>query len=120
MVERQKSVLNHVVYDSDVELQFASAFEISDDIKLYTKLTDWFKIDTPLGTYNPDWTVLVEVNGREKLYFVVETKGLLFTDALRPSEQAKIDCGKAHFKALGNDVEFTVSNGFDDFSGKYV
>ncbi|MDA3821644.1 MAG: hypothetical protein PF450_03385, partial [Bacteroidales bacterium] len=120
MVESQKSVFDHVVYDSDVELQFASAFEISDDIKLYAKLPDWFKIDTPLGTYNPDWAVLVEADGREKLYFVVETKGSLYTDALRPTEQAKIDCGKAHFKALGNDVEFTVSNGFEDFSGKFV
>ncbi len=120
MVESEKSVFDHVVYDSDVELQFASAFEKSDDIKLYAKLPDWFKIDTPLGTYNPDWAVLVEADGREKLYFVVETKGSLFTDALRPTEQAKIDCGKAHFKALGNDVEFTISNGFDHFSGKYV
>ncbi|NPD72001.1 type III restriction-modification system endonuclease [Oceanispirochaeta sp. M1] len=120
MLESQKSVFDHVVYDSDVELQFASSFERSDDIKLYAKLPDWFKIDTPLGTYNPDWAVLVEADGREKLYFVVETKGSLFTDALRPTEQAKIDCGKAHFKALGDDVEFTVSNGFEHFSGKYV
>ena len=120
MVESQKSVFDHVVYDSDVELQFASAFETSDDIRLYAKLPDWFKIDTPLGSYNPDWAVLVEADGREKLYFVVETKGSLFTDALRPTEQAKIDCGKAHFKALGDDVEFTVSNGFEHFSGKYV
>jgi type III restriction enzyme len=34
------------------------------------------------------------------LYFVVETKGGLFTDALRPIEEGKINCGKAHFKAL--------------------
>jgi type III restriction enzyme len=44
----------------------------------------------------------------------------LFTDALRPTEQAKIDCGKEHFKALGNEVEFTVSNSFDVFSLKYT
>ena len=75
MVESQKSVFDHVVYDSNVELKFASSFERSDDIKLYAKLPDWFKIDTPLGTYNPDWAVLVEGDGKEKLYFVVETKG---------------------------------------------
>jgi predicted ATPase len=61
-----------------------------------------------------------KVDGKEKLYFVVETKSTLFTDALRPTEQAKIDCGKQHFKALGNDIEFAVTNSFDDFSGKYV
>jgi len=37
------------------------------------------------------------------------------TDALRPAEQAKIDCGREHFKALGNDVEFTVANSYDSF-----
>ncbi len=120
MVESQKSVFDHVVYDSDVELEFATAFERSDDIKLYAKLPDWFKIDTPLSTYNPDWAVLVEVDGKEKLYFVVETKSTLFTDALRPNEKAKIACGKEHFRALGNDVEFTVTNAFEDFSGKYI
>jgi type III restriction enzyme len=120
MVESRKSVFEYVVYDSDVELEFASAFERSDDIKLYAKLPDWFKIDTPLGTYNPDWAVLIEIDGKEKLYFVVETKSTLFTDARRPAEKAKIICGKEHFKALGNDVEFTVTNAFDDFSGKYV
>ena len=55
---------------------------------------------TPLGTYNPDWAVLVEKDGAERLYFVVETKSSLFTDDLRDKEGAKIDCGKAHFKAL--------------------
>ena len=89
MVESRKSVFDHVVYDSDVEREFATAFERSDDIKLYAKLPDWFKIDTPLGTYNPDWAVLIEVDGKEKLYFVVETKSTLFTDALRPTEKAK-------------------------------
>jgi len=116
MMESKKSVFDHVVYDSGVELEFASAFEKSENIKLYAKLPDWFKIETPLGSYNPDWAVLIEVEGKDKLYFVVETKGSLFTDALRPTEQAKINCGKEHFKALGNDVEFTVTNKFDEFT----
>ena len=28
--------------------------------------------------------------------------------------------GKEHFKALGKEVEFAVTNAFEDFSGKYV
>ena len=116
MLQSDKSVYDHVVYDSDVEVAFAQAFERNDEIKLYAKLPGWFKIDTPLGGYNPDWAVLVEKNGEEKLYFVVETKSNLFKDALRPVEQAKIDCGKAHFEALGNDVEFRVDNAYDSFS----
>src|SRR3546814_7958483 len=40
------------------------------------------------------------MDGEERLYFVVETKGSLFADDLRDNEAAKIACGEAHFKAL--------------------
>jgi type III restriction enzyme len=118
MLESKKSVFDHVVYDSDVEEEFARSFELSEEVKVYAKLPGWFKIDTPLGSYNPDWAVLVEMDGQERLYFVVESKGSLFTDALRPTEQAKIDCGREHFKALGTDVGFTVANSYETFSSK--
>ena len=55
-------------------------------MKVYAKLPGWFKVPTPLGTYNPDWAVLVEKDGTERLYFVVETKSSLFTDDLRDKE----------------------------------
>ena len=118
MLASKKSVYNHVVYDSDVEEQFAHEFESSDDIKVYAKLPAWFKIDTPLGSYNPDWAVLVEMDGQERLYFVVETKGDI--DALRSTEKAKIDCGEKHFEALGTDVSFKVTPNFDTFMEQVV
>jgi type III restriction enzyme len=120
MVKAEKSVFDHVVYDSGIELEFASAFELNDDIKLYAKLPGWFKIDTPLGGYNPDWAVLIEEDGKEKLYFVLETKSTLLTVERRPEENAKIKCGYAHFAALGDDVMFTVSDSMDEFSDNYV
>ena len=58
------------------------------------------------------------MDGQEKLYFVVETKGSLFTDTLRPTEQAKIECGREHFKAMGNDVEFALANNYEAFSAE--
>ena len=115
MLEAQKSVYDHVVYDSDIERDFAEAFEKNDDVKLYAKLPAWFKVDTPLGSYNPDWAVVYENNGDQKLYFVVETKGSLFSDALRATEKAKIDCGREHFKALDSGVAYEVANSFDSF-----
>lgn len=118
MLASQKSVYDHVVYDSDTEAEMAKSFEKSDDVKVYAKLPSWFKIDTPLGSYNPDWAVLVDRDGTEHLYFVVETKGALFTDDLRPTEKAKIDCGKKHFEALGTEVQFTVANNYDTFANK--
>lgn len=103
MLESKKSVFEYVVYDSHgVERAFAEQMEKSAAVKVYAKLPGWFKVPTPLGSYNPDWAVLVQINGEERLYFVVETKSSLFTDDLRAGETAKIACGKAHFDALAS------------------
>jgi type III restriction enzyme len=115
MLEAKKSVYDHVVYDSDVEAEFARSFEKSQDVKVYAKLPSWFKIETPLGNYNPDWAVLIDYDGGEKLYFVVETKGTIIGDMLRPIEKAKINCGRAHFEALGESVGFTEADSFETF-----
>ena len=46
--------------------------------------------------------MLVEDEGQEKLYFVVETKGSGWWDDLRHKEGAKIACGKRHFAVLAD------------------
>lgn len=117
LLDTQKSIYEHVVYDSTTERHFADGLEKNDAIKLYAKLPGWFKVPTPLGTYNPDWAVLVEEDGTQHLYFVVETKSSLFTDDLRDKESAKIECGKAHFTALGvgeNPARYVVARSVDD------
>ena len=117
MLETSKSVFEHVVYDSGgIEKGFAQQLEKNEAVKVYAKLPGWFKVPTPLGTYNPDWAVLVEIDGDQRLYFVVETKGSLFADALRATEQGKIACGREHFKALGTEMKYTVANNWDTFS----
>ncbi len=100
LMDVTKSVYEHIVYDSDPEATFADQLEKNSAVKVYAKLPGWFKVPTPLGTYNPDWAVLVEDEAGERLYFVVETKGSQFIDDLRDRERAKIECGKAHFKSL--------------------
>jgi len=100
LIDTEKSVYEQVVYDSGTEADFANGLEKNEAVRIYAKLPEWFKVRTPLGSYNPDWAVLVEKDGAERLYLVVETKSGLFTDDLREKEGAKIKCGKAHFKAL--------------------
>ena len=103
-LEAQKSVYTHIVYDSQgVERNFAEALEQNESVKVYAKLPAWFKIFTPLGSYNPDWAVLVDNDGSEKLYFVVETKGSLWLDDLRHAEGGKIKCAEAHFEVLADE-----------------
>lgn len=118
MIDVNKSVHEQVIYDSGTEHDFAVQLERNESIKLYAKLPSWFKIPTPLGTYNPDWAVLVDTDGTEQLYFVVETKSSLFTDDLRDKESAKIKCGKAHFSELAQhsspSARFIKATSIDD------
>lgn len=115
MIHTDKSVYDYIIYDSNVEAEFAQKFEDNEDVKMYVKLPDWFKVDTPLGGYNPDWAVLIEKDGAERLYFVVETKGNILAEELREREYRKIQCGHKHFEALGNDVVFTETDSFEKF-----
>ncbi len=122
MLNAEKSVYEEVIYDSDTERDFASQLEMNNAIKVYAKLPGWFRVPTPLGSYNPDWAVLVEQDGGERLYFVVETKSSLFTDDLRDKESAKIKCGKAHFQALTvgeNPARYVVATKFDDLIAQF-
>jgi len=100
-----KSVYDHVSYDSStVEKPFALALDNDPRVKMFFKLPRHFKIDTPIGMYNPDWAVYLEEDGDRKLYFVIETKGQseLF---IAPTEKLKYHCGKAHFRALDPEIK---------------
>ena len=103
----QNSVYDHVIYDSGTESRFAQSLDNDPDVKIFFKIPNRFKIETPIGTYNPDWAVYLEQDGDTKLYFVLETKGTTSMYDLRTPEQLKIQCGKAHFEALENDVAFS-------------
>jgi type III restriction enzyme len=116
--DARRSIYQHVVYDSAVERDFADELDKRDDVVLYVKLPGWFKVPTPLGSYNPDWAVLmVAEDGTQRLYFVVETKSSRFNDDLRNKERDQIECGKAHFKALGvgdNPARYEVARSPSD------
>jgi type III restriction enzyme len=119
MVPATKSVYEEVLFDSSgVERNFAEELEANAAVKVFAKLPGWFQVPTPLGNYNPDWAVLIEKDGAERLYFVVETKGSLFHKDLRGTEGAKIDCSKVHFRALAAGTEepakYITASSFED------
>lgn len=107
-----KSLYNYVVYDSaGVERSFAEALDKQEEVLVFAKLPSTFKIDTPLGSYNPDWAYVEEADGERRVYFVTETKGGKNGEpALRDAEKIKIGCAKKHFEALdlGNDFRYNV------------
>lgn len=99
-----------VIVDSNStpERVFAKACDANDDVLFYLKLPDWFKINTPVGPYNPDWALMYQND--DLLYFVAETKDKAAADnlnLLRPIERLKIESGRKHFKVY-EKVAFKV------------
>ncbi|NUL46467.1 DEAD/DEAH box helicase family protein [Cellulosimicrobium funkei] len=104
-----KSNFDYIVYDSDPERQFAELLDGREDIKFFMKLPDKFKIDTPVGPYNPDWAIVKHEDGEERVYMIRETKSTEDEIKRRPTENAKIKSSKQHFAAIGvGDYEVSV------------
>jgi type III restriction enzyme len=97
---------NLIPLQSDVESQFAKDCESSENVEFYFKLPFWFKINTPIGTYNPDWAVVFK--DEKKIYFIAETKSE--DQELRGSERMKIKCGEEHFRKFEDIVYKRVSS----------
>lgn len=109
MIEVNNSIYDAVLFESEIERAFAEAMSTRTDIKLFIKLPGWFKIETPIGTYNPDWAIVKEDDA--KVYLVRETKSTMEQLKMRGSEWARIQCGKAHFAQLQVDFDHvTTSN----------
>jgi type III restriction enzyme len=113
MVPTERAIYDLVIFESDTEKTFVEGLEQRDDVKLYLKLPNWFKVLTPVGEYNPDWAIVMEERdehgqptGKPLLYLVRETKYTNKLDDLRPDERRKVQCGEQHFKgALGVDYK---------------
>ena len=116
-----KSIYDAIVYDSEVEQKFALKLNDDERIKLFIKLPNWFKVDTPVGSYNPDWAIVTtkrDLQGNEsdeKIYFVIETKGNL--NNLRKVEQEKITSAKKHFEVIS--VNYKEVQNFDQFVSEF-
>ncbi len=102
------SVYEYVVYESEVEREFAKHLDERDDIRLFVKLPGWFEIDTPVGKYNPDWAIVKHQD--ETLYLIRETKGTKDFLKLRTTEADKVRCGQKHFETLGLPFKVVVSS----------
>lgn len=100
---------NYIPLDSNIESQFAKDCESSEQVEFYFKLPSWFKIETPIGTYNPDWALIFK--GEKKIYFIAETKDTggnkIDFSKLYSDEQIKIRCGQKHYEIF-DDVEYKV------------
>lgn len=106
VADQAKTVYDYVAVDSEVEREFMQSLEDNADVKFYVKLPSWFKIDTPVGKYNPDWAVAFD--GDERIYFVAETKGSddIHDNHLSNNERSKITAARQHFAEI--DVPYVA------------
>ena len=104
--DQAKTIYDYVAVDSEVEREFMQSLEDNADVKFYVKLPSWFKIDTPVGKYNPDWAVAFD--GDRRIYFVAETKGSddIHDNHLSTNERGKIIAARQHFAEI--DVPYVA------------
>ena len=121
-IESQRSLYDLVVVDSvGTEKPFAEQLEKQEDVVVYTKLPRGFYINTPMGHYNPDWTIAFKEETVKHVYFVAETKGAtkyeMKSADLRGVEKSKIACARRHFTSISGDtLRFDVVSSYAELS----
>lgn len=106
-IEVNKSVFDKVIYESEVEKRFAEELDKRTDVKLFVKLPKWFRVETPVGDYIPDWAIVKHED--ETIYLVRETKSTKNFEKLRNSEADKVKCGRKHFESINVDFNVVTS-----------
>lgn len=106
----ERTVYDYVELDSKIEGNFVQKLDSNEGVRFYVKLPNWFTVDTPIGTYNPDWAIMLQ--DQQTFYLVRETKGSLVEADRRGKENAKIEAARKHFKAI--DVDYNVATSFSD------
>lgn len=103
----EKSVYAEIVYDSGLERRIAEVLDNRRDVAIFLKLPGWFTVDTPVGSYNPDWAYMKrDEDGGSSLCLVRESKRDRDLDHLPEGERLKVLFGTMHFKEIG--VDFAV------------
>jgi len=119
VLEVQKSIYDGIIKESNIEEEFANALDKDSRIKLFIKLPDEYKIETPAGSYTPDWAIVVErvknSEREEKIYFVVENKGTNNIYELRTDEKIKIESAKKRFELIGDSKFVAPVKDFESF-----
>lgn len=123
IVEVNNSIYDHVVCDSDVERNFALDIDEENKVRVFVKLPSWYTVPTPIGSYNPDFALVLEKKnlddgGKANFYFVIETKGSREWEALKDDEKMKIECAIKHFETIGLKEYLAPIDSMNTFKSK--
>lgn len=94
------NLFDATIYDSHVERSFSALLENDrEHVKLFTKLPRRFRVRTPVGEYSPDWAIVYDESGTQRLYLVRETKDTSNLKDLEWDEAMRIRFAKRHFES---------------------
>jgi type III restriction enzyme len=120
-MKANKSLYDHIVYDSTNEKKFATDLDSSKEVAVYVKLPNGFYINTPIGHYNPDWAIAFHEGTVKHIYFVAETKGSMSSMQLRLIEESKNHCAREHFKAISSEnIVYDVVDSYKTLLDKVI
>jgi type III restriction enzyme len=110
-------IYDYVLTDSEIERDFVTELDTSNDVVVYAKLPRGFLIPTPVGDYNPDWAISFKEGRVKHVYFVAETKGSMSSMELREIEKIKIKCARKFFDEMNQryapeNVKYEVVDSF--------
>lgn len=122
ILEVNKHIYQYVKTDSAIERAFAKELDNEGSpIVVFAKLPKGFKIETPVGSYNPDWAIVFEESDIKHIYFIAETKGSMSSMQLKAIEQKKIEYARKHFAALEHsDVHYDVVDNYQSLMDKVM
>ncbi len=123
VIQVNNGLYDHIIYDSDVERNFALDLDEENKVRVFVKLPKWYTISTPIGSYNPDFALVLEKKSLENkdqtnYYFVIETKGSREWEALKDDEKMKIQCAVKHFEAIGLKEYLAPIENMETFKSK--
>lgn len=117
-----RHLYEYAVTDSQVERDFFTELEHSDEVAVYAKLPHGFLIPTPMGDYNPDWAIVFREGAVKHVYFVAETKSTHAGDQRRVLENAKITAARKFFRTLSSasdpSITYDVVTDYDDLMAR--
>lgn len=110
----EKGIYHYTKVDSKIERDFQVNLEDHDEVKVYVKLPNAFKISTPVGNYNPDWAIAFKEGTVKHIYFIAETKGSMSSLQLKGAEKTKIECARRLFQKMSHqDHIYDVIDNYD-------
>lgn len=119
-----KNLYDHIIYDSNIERDFAYNLDTNENVAVYVKLPDGhngFHISTPVGDYHPDWAIAFHEGEIKHIYFVAETKGSMNSMQLKMIENSKIQCARKHFNAIsGGNITYDVVDSYKSLIEKVM